>query len=226
MLKNELFKYTPIRYELAQYILSALSLCVLLSVLSVLNTSAVHASSLCADLVSSSSSKEQSTQTDFGFGSESTSRGKNTLPLPSSSSKNTSESSSSNILEPSLTSNALDFYANSEPPKEGTRNFQSYIGELLEKQIIKEPQFTRFIKNLERGELINPISKEEALTSTALLVQRNGLQKYLDQSSLNQKELLAWSRATLEKKSPCSSESGGDSGGNQRNLSEVRVSSC
>ena len=194
LIKIQLFKYTG----------CTLYLCALLSVLSslsVLSASVVHASLPCADLISSSStpspsfsfssSKEQSTPTDFGFGSEPASSGKSVLPLSSFSSKNSPEFSSNNIL---------GFYANSKPPKEGTKSFQSYIGELLEKQIIKEPQFNRFIESLEKGELINPISQDEALTSTALLVQRNGLQKYLDQSSLDQKELLDWSRVTLAKR--------------------------
>ena len=81
-----------------------------------------------------------------------------------------------------------------------TKGLQSYIGELLGKRIIGEPQLIRFIEHLEKGELINPISEDEALTSTALLVQRRGLQQYLDEASLDQKELLAWSRATLEKR--------------------------
>ena len=47
--------------------------------------------------------------------------------------------------------NSLDFFANSPPPKEGTKNFQSYIGELLEQQIIGDSELIRFIENLERG---------------------------------------------------------------------------
>ena len=81
-----------------------------------------------------------------------------------------------------------------------TKNFQSYIGELLEKRIIGESQLIRFIEHLEKGELINPISEDEALTSTPLLVQRRGLQQYLNKASLDQKELLDWSRATLAKR--------------------------
>ena len=186
MVKNKLF----------EYILSVPYICSL-CICALLNTPVVHASLPCADLISSSStpspsfssfsSKEQSASTDFESGSSE----KDVLSLSSSSKSDTFGSSSQNIF---------DFYANSKIPKEGTKNFQSYIGELLEKQIIKEPQFTRFIEGLEKGELMNPISKDEALTSTALLVQRKGLQKYLDQSSLNQKELLDWSRATLEER--------------------------
>ena len=175
MLKNEIFKHKRIKYTWIKHTLSALYLCALLSALS---ASMSHANPLCADLISSSS--DSSIRDLLGSPSNTNASIKNTLG-----------SSSQNIF---------DFYANSKIPKEGTKNFQSYIGELLEEQIIKEPQLTRFIENLEEGELINPISKEEALTSTALLVQRRGIQKYLDQSSLDQKELLDWARATLEKR--------------------------
>ena len=213
MLRNEFFKYKMIRYKLARYTLSNLCLCslyscVLLSVLSVLSAPVVHASPRCADLISSSSSreqsvptsKEQSVHTNFEFGSESTSRGKNVLPLSGSSPKNALGSSAASGTLGSSSMSALDFFANSKPPKEGTKNFQSYIGELLEKQIIGDPQLIRFIEHLEKGELINPISKDEALMSTALHIQHRGLQQYLDKSSLNQKEILDWSRATLEKR--------------------------
>ena len=175
MLKNKFFKYKLIRHKLVQHTPSTLYLCALwisLSVLNALSTPVVHASSRCADLISSSFD---------------------------SSTKNTLGSSSKNALGASLV-NTFDFYANSPPPKEGTKNFQSYIGELLEKQIIGEPQLIQFIENLEKGELINPISEGEARVSTPLLIQRKGLQKYLDKSSLNQKELLIWSRAALEKR--------------------------
>ena len=211
MLRNELSKYKLIRYKPVQHTPSALHLCTLLSALIVLRVSVVHASSRCADLVSSPS-QEQSV-TDFRSGSEPASHGKNTLP-PISSSGSTLGSSSGNAFEPSLTSNALesssgnalDFYSNffnfsnSKNPIELTKGFQSYIGELLDKRIIGDSELIRFIEHLEKGELINPISEDEARVSTPLLVQRRGLQNYLDNSSLNQKELLAWSRATLEKR--------------------------
>ena len=167
MLKNGLFKYKWIKYALIKHTLCALYLCslcscVLLSALSVLSVPVVHASSRCADLISSSS-KEQSAS---GFSSQ----------------------------------NVFDFFASSKNPIEVTKGLQSYIGELLEKQIIEEPQFTRFVESLEKGELVNPISQEEALTSTALLVQHRGLQQYLEETSLDQKELLAWSKTTLEER--------------------------
>ena len=190
----------------------------------------VYASSRCADLISSSSkeqsvltSKEQSAQAHFGSGSESTFYGKNVPPLLSSSSKNSFGSSSSNVFEPSLTSDALDFYANSTVPKDGTKNFQSYIGELLEKRIIGDSELIRFIEHLEKGELINLISEDEALTSTSLLVQRRGLQSiWTSLHSIKRDIGLVESHSC--KKGPCSSETGGDSGRNS--VSEVRVSSC
>ena len=172
MLKNEFFKY-----KLIAYTLCALCLCALLSALSVLGTPTVHASPRCADLVSSSSDSS-------------------IRDLPPSN----TNTSMKNALESFLTRSALDFFASSKTPTEITKGLQSYIGELLEKKIIGDPELIRFIEHLEKGELINPITTDEALTSTSLLVQRRGLQRYLDKSSLDQKELLAWSRATLEKR--------------------------
>ena len=175
MLKNEFLKY-----KLIKLTLSTLCLCTLLgALLSVLSVSVAHASSRCADIVSSSFSSSDSSMRD--------------LP-PSNTNTSMKNSPGSSSMS------AIDFYSNSKTPAEITKGLQSYIGELLEKRIIGDPELIRFIEHLERGELINPISQDEARTSTALLVQRKGLQKYLDKSSLNQKELLAWSRATLEKR--------------------------
>ena len=214
MLKNKFFKYTLIKYKRSTSCLCSLYSCVLLSALSILSAPVVHASPRCADLVPTSSkeqskeqsvsmSKEHSAPTDFG----SSSSGKNVLPPLSSSTRNgLGASLARDTLGSSSTGDALDFYSNffdfsdSKNPRELTKNFQSYIGELLEEQIIGEPQLIRFIENLEEGKLINPISEDEALTSTSLLVQRRGLQEYLDKPSLDQKELLDWSRAALEKR--------------------------
>ena len=54
MLRNKLFKYKLIKYALINTGYT-FYLCALLSALGVLNTPVVHASSRCADLVSSSS---------------------------------------------------------------------------------------------------------------------------------------------------------------------------
>ena len=116
--------------------------------------------------------KEQSAPTDFG---------KNVLPLHSSSTR-------------------VDFSSSPKTPIEGTKGFASYLGDLLEHQIIGEPQLIQFIEGLERGELINPISKDEARVSTASQIHRETLQEYLDKSSLNQEKLLNWSKAILEKR--------------------------
>ena len=54
----------------------------------------------------------------------------------------------------------------------------------------------RFMEGLERGEVVNPISHEEAQADYRLLVQRNGLE-LLVQPGLDQKRLLAWVREKL-----------------------------
>ena len=194
LLKNELFKYTLSTLYICNLHIYVLYICALLIALS---APVAHANSPCVDLVPSSSSKEQSTSNPkeqsastpkeqsapihLGVGSESTPRGKRTSSLSSSSDTFSSPS-------PSKT------------PMEQTKDFESYIGELLENRIIGEPQLLRFVESLENGELINPISEEEARLSTASAVQRRGLQQHLDKASLDQKELLNWARATLEKR--------------------------
>ena len=203
MLKNELFKYKLIKHTLSTLYMCNLYICSLYTyaLLSTLSAPVAHANSPCVDLIpssskeqgasttlkghSSSTPKEQSAPTHFGSGSgsESTSNGKDTLLL------------SASIRD------TFGFSSSSKTPAEQTKDFESYIGALLEHQIIGDPQLIRFTENLEKGELINPISEEEARTSTASLIQRRGLQQHLDKASLNQKELLDWARATLEKRS-------------------------
>ena len=179
-------------------------------------------------------SKEQSAPTDFVSGSEPSSSGKNVLPLSNSSSgnalgtspKNALGSSSKNALGSSSMS-ILDFFRQfNSPPKEGTKNFQSYIGELLEKQIIGDPQLIRFIENLEEGELINPISQGEALTSTPLTGSAKRAPKVSGQIFNRSERAIGLVQSHSCKKSPCSSETRGGSGRNSGSLSEVRVSSC
>ena len=168
------------------------------ALLSALNSPAAYANSPCADLIpsspkeqsvsttlkeqSSSTPKEQGAPTHFGLGSESTSHGKDTLLL------------SAPIRD------TFGFSSSSKTPAEQTKDFESYIGALLEHQIIGDPQLIRFIESLEKGKLINPISEEEAQVSTASTIQRKGLQNHLDKASLNHEELLNWAKTTLEKR--------------------------
>ena len=76
----------------------------------------------------------------------------------------------------------------------------AYLGTLLEHQIIGDAELVRFIKGLEKGELINPISEEKAMVSSAALIQEEGIQEYLDLGDLNKKELLEWSKESLREK--------------------------
>ena len=76
----------------------------------------------------------------------------------------------------------------------------AYLGALLEHQIIGDAELVRFIKGLEKGKLINPISEEKAMVSSAALIQQEGIQEYLDLGDLNKKELLEWSKESLREK--------------------------
>ena len=170
---NEFLRYTLIKHTLSTSYICSLCICAPLIALSV---SVAHANSPCADLIpsfskeqSASTPKEQGAPTHFGFGSESTSHEKDTL-----------------ILSASIR-DTFGFSSSSKTPMEQTKDFESYIGTLLEHQIIKQPQLLRFVESLEKGKLINPISEEEARINTASLIQRRGLQQHLDKASLNQK---------------------------------------
>ena len=76
----------------------------------------------------------------------------------------------------------------------------AYLGELLEHQIIGDAELIRFLEGLEKGELVNPITKEKAMVSTAAFIQQEGIQEYLDLAELNKKELLRWSKESLKEK--------------------------
>ena len=81
-----------------------------------------------------------------------------------------------------------------------TEGLMAYLGALLEHQIIGGAELVRFIKGLEKGKLINPISEEKAMVSSAALIQQEGIQEYLDLGDLNKKELLEWSKESLREK--------------------------
>ena len=81
-----------------------------------------------------------------------------------------------------------------------TEGLMAYLGALLEHQIIGDAELVRFIKGLEKGKLINPISEEKAMVSSAALIQQEGIQEYLDLGDLNKKELLEWSKESLREK--------------------------
>ena len=81
-----------------------------------------------------------------------------------------------------------------------TEGLMAYLGALLEHQIIGDAELVRFMKGLEKGKLINPISEEKAMVSSAALIQQEGIQEYLDLGDLNKKELLEWSKESLREK--------------------------
>ena len=81
-----------------------------------------------------------------------------------------------------------------------TEGLMGYLGALLEHQIIGDAELVRFIEGLEKGKLINPISEEKAMVSSAALIQQEGIQEYLDLGDLNKKELLEWSKESLKEK--------------------------
>ena len=101
-----------------------------------------------------------------------------------------------NQCEKFLTSSPME----TETLDKETEDLMAYLGTLLEHQIIGNTELVRFIEGLEKGELVNPITKEKAMVSTAALIQQEGIQEYLDLAELNKKELLRWSNESLKEK--------------------------
>ena len=149
MLKNKLFKYKLNTFHIRNLHICTLYLCALLGTLS---APVAHANSPCADLVPPSSKeqgtsttpkeqssltpkeqssltpKEQNAPAHFGLDFEPTSHGKDTLLL------------SASIRD------TFGFASSSKTPMEQTKDFESYIGVLLEHQIIEEPQLTQIYR--------------------------------------------------------------------------------
>ena len=192
MLKNELFKYKLIKHTLEYFVYVQFAYMYFVCLYSVEYPECPCGPcqfSLCRPYsLSLLKSKvfqrpgNKVPQLTLDLAPETTSHGKDTLLL------------SASIRD------TFGFSSSSKTPAEQTKDFESYIGALLEHQIIGDPQLIRFIESLEKGKLINPISEEEARMSTASLIQRGGLQQHLDKASLTQKELLNWASATLEKR--------------------------
>lgn len=84
--------------------------------------------------------------------------------------------------------------------KDGTEGLITYLGTLLERQIIGDTELLRLIEGLERGEISNPIHEEETWISSAALIHREEIQEYINRTGLNQKELLDWSKRSLKEK--------------------------
>jgi formylglycine-generating enzyme required for sulfatase activity len=81
-----------------------------------------------------------------------------------------------------------------------TENFVGYLGLLLDNQVIGQAHLERLVAGLRRGELVNPISDEEARVSSSLQIHREGLEEVLGESEIDRDEVLRWAEENLKEK--------------------------
>ncbi|MCY4645100.1 MAG: formylglycine-generating enzyme family protein [Bacteriovoracales bacterium] len=86
--------------------------------------------------------------------------------------------------------------------RDATDNLKSFLGTLMERQVIGDEGPTRLIEGLKGGKLINPITEEETGVSRIALVHRKTIQRFVDgkEGRIDQKDLLDWARETLKKR--------------------------
>lgn len=95
-----------------------------------------------------------------------------------------------------------------------TDGLKSYIGVLLDEKILSDQAFDRFLKELQNGKLINPITEAEAGLNSVLLIHRTGLsENFLERAGvkIDLENIQAWAIARktgviLEQKSRSETE--------------------
>ncbi|OFZ15321.1 MAG: hypothetical protein A2Z20_03510 [Bdellovibrionales bacterium RBG_16_40_8] len=82
-----------------------------------------------------------------------------------------------------------------------TDNFIAYLSILLENQVIKaDAEMLRLIKSLENAEMTNPIIEKDTWESVTKLIHHEEIQKYIEQTILDQKKLLLWAKSVVKEK--------------------------
>ena len=81
-----------------------------------------------------------------------------------------------------------------------TSSLITYLSRLLDETLIGDVHLERLAQRLEQGEVVNPISEQEARANYSLLVQRGGLEHLIQSDTLDQKTLLSWAREKLSER--------------------------
>lgn len=84
----------------------------------------------------------------------------------------------------------------------------AYLEHLLHSNVIGTKEFARFSEGLSRGEVLNPILEDEAETSTALHIHRQGLAERLTGGALDKDRLRIWAENTLRVRTQTQDERG------------------
>ncbi len=89
-------------------------------------------------------------------------------------------------------------FARTSPALNQTEQLTAYFETLLIERVLTEAHLQKFIDHLERGEIINPISKFEAATESSLMAHYLGIERFLKQpDKLKSEHLLTWANNKL-----------------------------
>jgi len=81
---------------------------------------------------------------------------------------------------------------------DGTDELIGYLTQLLSERVIGDRELNRMILNLKRGILENPILEEDMISSSSLILQREGIEDHIRASRIDQAKLLTWAEANLK----------------------------
>ncbi|MCY4645142.1 MAG: formylglycine-generating enzyme family protein [Bacteriovoracales bacterium] len=81
-------------------------------------------------------------------------------------------------------------------------DFKSYLGQLMENQVVGDKGLARLIGGLARGKFINPITEKEESVNHIAQHHRGMIQRFVDgkEGGIDQKELLEWLKGVQKKK--------------------------
>src|SRR3989338_4656670 len=88
-----------------------------------------------------------------------------------------------------------------------TSSLIAYLSRLLDENLIGDAHLERFAAGLEQGQVVNPISKEEAQADYALLLHHGGLERLI-LDALDRAIFLSWAQKRLSERSIVREQSG------------------
>lgn len=74
----------------------------------------------------------------------------------------------------------------------------AYMGSLYDRRIIGNAELARFFEVIKRGQIANPISEDDALTSPTLFIHREGLERRLNNGKIDLERTREWTELTLK----------------------------
>jgi len=104
------------------------------------------------------------------------------------------------LLEASVILSAAPVILSPQGEGSPTSFLITYLSRLLDETLIGDVHLVRFAEGLERGQIINPISEQEARANYSLLVQRGGLEQMIQSDTLDREALSVWAQETLSER--------------------------